>query len=126
MKVSDETKKNRLLAVLFLVISYATLYGPILYYVIEGLVIAGTASKIVLSLMAVSAIIVGVICFIQKKHFRSPLWLIILGIFFAVKNILPLIITVACATILDELLFTPLYKLFKERARTNREIDKRI
>lgn len=125
MKTSDETKKNRLLAVLFLILSYAMLYGPILYYIIEGLVIATTGAKVVLSLMAVCALIVGVVCFIQKKHLRSPLWLVILGIFFAVDSILPLVVMVAVGVILDEFILTPLYNLFKNKARINHEIDKR-
>ena len=126
MKTSDETKKNRYLSVLFLVLSLVTLYGPLVYYIITGLVVAHTASKVILSLFAVAAIIVAIICFIQKHKLRSPLWLLILGIFFAVEHVLPLIIIVAVATIMDEFIFTPLHKLYKQRAQTNHEIDRRI
>lgn len=126
MKVSDETKKNRLLSIFFLVLSISITYGPLLYYVITGLVVAHTASKVVLTLFAVAALIIGIICFIQKHRLRSPLWLLIIGIFFAVEKILPLIIFVAVGTVLDEFILTPLHKMYKRKAQTNKEIDKRL
>ena len=126
MKQSEETKKYALLSALFLVLSISITYGPILYYIITGLVIAETAQKVVLTLFATSALIAGVICFIQKHRFRSPLWLLILGIYFAIDHILPLIIMVAIGTILDETILTPLHKLYKSKKQINSEIDKRV
>lgn len=125
-KPSDETKKNRTLSIFFLVMSYVILYGPLSYYIISGLVVAGTASRVTLTLLAVSALIICVISFVQKYRLRSPLWLVIIGIFFAVENILPLIIMMAAGTVLDELLLTPLHKYYKKKAQINSEIDKRI
>lgn len=125
MKQSDETKKCKYLSLLFLVLSYIVLYGPLTYYLITGIIIAHTATKVVLTLLAATALILMIICFIQKHRLRSPLWLMIIGIFFAVENILPLVIMVAAGTIIDEFCLTPLHKLYKNKATINKEIDKR-
>ena len=62
---------------------------------------------------------------ILKYHIRSTVWILLIGIYIALKDITTLLIIISVCTVLDEFLVTPLYKHYKERYKINKEIDKR-
>lgn len=62
---------------------------------------------------------------ILKYHIRSTVWILLIGIYIALKDITTLLIIIAVCTILDEFLVTPLYKHYRDRYKINKEIDKR-
>ena len=61
----------------------------------------------------------------MKLHLRSAIWLLVLGVYICLQNIQTLLIMVAVCTILDEIVFTPLHKKYKNLYIINKEIDKR-
>lgn len=122
---SEITKKYQRLYTLMVVLEIIVLLGPVLYYVATGFIIASAAAQFTLSAMAICAIFLTIVSLLFKFKLSSPIWILILGIYIAIQNILPLIICLAVGTILDEFLLHPLKKRFRNQARINREIDKR-
>lgn len=123
---SDITKKYTILYRLFFSLSIMALIVPILVYSIIGFVDGTVKEKLTLGITLVVAIMLTIINLIFKFHIRSVIWIIVLGIYFCIDNIMPLLLTVAISTILDEFILTPLYKNYRAKAKINREIDKRI
>ena len=124
--MSKETRKYKTLSILFLALSILVLVAPLAYYSIVGFIEGETTEKFTLGMTFVIAAILFVINILFKFHIRSTIWILVLGIYFCLDNILPLIFMVAVGNILDEFLFTPLHKHYKSKASINKEIDKRI
>lgn len=119
------TKKCRLLTALFWSLGFGVSVLPFLVYAVIGFVDAGTADKMVLTLGAVVAAVIGLTNFFFKKHLRSPLWILLLVLYIVLDEITPLLICAAVGCVLDELLFTPLCAHFRSKTLINSEIDKR-
>lgn len=124
--MSKETRKYKTLSILFLALSILVLVAPLAYYSVVGFIEGETTEKFTLGMTFVIAAILFVINILFKFHIRSTIWILVLGIYFCLDNILPLIFMVAVGNILDEFLFTPLHKHYKSKASINKEIDKRI
>ena len=122
---SDITKKYQRLAILFQALSIIVLVAPLAYYTILGFINGETTEKLTLGITFVIAAILFIVNVLFKYHIRSTIWILVLGIYFCIDDILPLLFMVAIGTILDEFLLTPLYKSYKNKCTINREIDKR-
>lgn len=125
MAKSDITKKYQRLAILFQALSIIVLVAPLAYYTILGFINGETTEKLTLGITFVIAAILFIVNVLFKYHIRSTIWILVLGIYFCIDDILPLLFMVAIGTILDEFLLTPLYKSYKNKCTINREIDKR-
>lgn len=124
--MSDITKKYRCLYITFYLLSILILLAPLVYYFVLAVIEAEVVQKVSLGIMFTMAVILTGINIVFKKHYRSAIWIMLLAIFICVKEILPLIVMLAIATILDEFILTPLYKKFKNLCTINKEIDKRM
>ena len=124
--MSQVTKKYKILSRIFFWLSVAVTIGPLGFYVSKAFIEGSTVEKLSLGCFATVAMILVIINTIFKMHLRSTIWLLVLGIYIAIDFIMPLLIMVAVGTILDEFLFGPLHKHFKNKATINAEIDKRI
>ena len=100
--------------------------GPVIAFTIMGLIEGEGKEKLVLTLTMVAAISISGIAALKKIHLRSSTYILMIGLWIALDRLLPFILTIAICTILDELLFSPLYKRFKEDYHTNKQIDKRF
>lgn len=124
--VSDITKKYRTISIVLFWLSIIVTIAPVIVYAVLGFVNGTIQEKLGLGITLIVAIILVLINVIFKYHIRSVLWIAVLGIYFCIDNIMPLLLIVAIGTILDEFLLTPLHKHYKAKAKINREIDKRI
>lgn len=124
--MSKVTRKYRALSILFLSLSILVLVAPLAYFSIQGFIQGETTEKFTLGITFAIACILFVINILFKFHIRSTIWIIVIGVYFCLDNILPLILVMAVGNILDEFVFTPLHKRFKNKAIINKEIDKRI
>lgn len=122
---SKLTKKYAKISVILGIIQVVLLVGPILYYTIKGFTCADEKGRSGLTASTVVSIILLLVNIILKYNLRSPLWFMLLGIYAALKNVLPLLIWLSVGTILDELLLSPLHKRYAAKKTINREIDKR-
>lgn len=123
---SNITKKYTMLYRLFLSLSIILLVAPILVYAIIGFIEGDAKEKFTLGVTFVVATILVLINVIFKFHVRSVMWIIVLGIYFCIENMIPLLLIIAISTIIDEFVLTPLYKKYRAKAKINREIDKRM
>lgn len=126
MNKSNSTKKNASLSYLFLWLSILVTIIPILVYCVIGFINGEVHQKLTLGISITVALLLVGVNVIFKYHLRSILWILVLGIYICIQNIMPLLLIVAIGTIVDEFIFTPLHKKYKERYTINYEIDKRI
>lgn len=125
--MSQRTKKFKILYITFSVLSFLLTLGPVLFYIIKGYIDADlTKQKVALTGIILCAIILTAINVLIKHHIRSTIWLLMLGIYYCVDSIMPLLLMIAIGTILDEFIVSPLKKSFKNKKIINSEIDKRI
>lgn len=125
--MSNITKKYRTLSVIFGILSFLLTLGPIFYYIITGFIEADlTREKVSLTCLVICALILSIVNVIMKYNIRSTIWLIVIGIYVCIDNIMPLLLMIAGGTILDEFIVSPLHKLFKTKYTINKEIDKRL
>lgn len=102
---------------------------PLLVYIgialsTEGVIVV---EKVTLVGSVMIALLLTTINFISKRNLRSPIWIILLGLYFAMGEFLmPLIITLAVASTLDDLLFRPLINYYKTKLIASKAIDERI
>ena len=125
MKKSDITKRYHRLSILFRILSFIVLVVPVVVYAVMGFINGEITEKLTLGITLIIAIILVALNILFKYHMRSTIWIVVLGIYFCIQDIMPLLLCVAIGTILDEFIFTPLYKSYGNKATINKEIDRR-
>ena len=121
------TKKFKRKYMAATILSFLLNVCPLLVFTIIAF-ISGTAivHKVTLSMTLLIVLIFTAVTFINKTVFRSKLWILLIGLWLCLDNILtPLIVFAACQVI-DELIVTPLKNYYKNRYRINKEIDTRL
>lgn len=121
------TKKLKAKYVTAALISLLLNVGPLLVFTIIAF-ISGTAivHKVTLSMTLLLVLIFSIITLVNKTVFRSKLWILLIGLWLCLDNILtPLIVFAACQVV-DELVVTSIKKYYKDRYKINKEIDKRL
>ena len=119
------TNKYKNIYKTFKILSWAVTILPLVVYFVIAFSKAEIVHKLAIGSMLTIVLILTVINVIGKLQLRSPLFLLLIGIYIGLGQILtPLVIT-SCGVVLDEFIFTPLYKKYKQLYIINREIDKR-
>ena len=107
-------------------LSFLCTVGPLLTFIVMGLIQGEGKEKLCLSLTAIASIIIALFGVFKKIHLKSVTYILIIGLWIALDNLLPFVLTLAICTMLDEMIFTPLYKRFNEDYHTHKQIDKRL
>lgn len=115
--------KNKLNFVRLL--SFIITVFPIILYAILGFYNGSIGEKVSLGICILLAIMFVIINVMFKYHIRSTLWIMLIGIYICIDNIIPLLITMAASTIIDEFVLVPLIKKYKDKYVINKEIDLR-
>ena len=124
--VSNTTKHYKRLAAFFTFLSLLLLVGPLSFYVIAGFAASAVViEKVVLTCIIFIAVILTLICSINKWVFRSKIFLFILGLYLVIDKFILMIIIFAASQVIDELIVAPLARRFRNKASINAEIDKR-
>ena len=119
------TNKYKNICRTFKLLSWAVTIPPLVVYFVIAFSKAEIVHKLAIGSMLTIVLILTVINVIGKLQLRSPLFLLLIGIYVGLGQILtPLVIT-SCGVVLDEFIFTPLYKKYRQLYVINREIDKR-
>lgn len=126
MNMSQKTRKCWHLKNLFWFLSFICSFGILLYAIVYGFATGSTASRYSLTLASIVCILMTLISILLKYHWRCPLVLMAIALYFIIDKIGAFLICLAIGIILDELLFTPLYKHYKAKTLINKEIDARI
>lgn len=128
MAASAFTKRCRRLKWLFMGLDALFLSLPLLVYVIIGLTDGEivTSKKVALVSTILIALILTALNIIGQKRLRCPIWIVILGLFIAIRDyLMPLIIILAITSVLDDLVFTPLIEYYRTKTIASRTIDQR-
>ena len=121
------TSKYRKLAWLFTILSFLLNVCPLAVYSIKAMVESDLVrEKVALSMTVFIVLILTIVCFVNKIALRSRLWIILIGVYFCLGEILTPLIIIACCQVLDELVVHPLKKHYKNKLTINKEIDKRL
>lgn len=123
--MTTATKKYKNLYHLFAILSAICLVGPLLVFFIIGFVGAEVVGKVVLSMTALGSIILAIVSILFKYHLRSPMFVLLIGLWAVLEHLLPPMIIISITVILDEFIFSPLKKKYKNLYTINKEIDKR-
>ena len=128
MRESKYTKKARFWLWFYRILDAICLVTPLLIYVIIALCGgAVVAAKVAVVSTVMIAIILTVFNIIAQKKLRCPIWIMLIGLFVAIKEyLLPLIIILAITSILDDLVFTPLIGYYKTKLISNKAMDERL
>lgn len=124
--MSETTKSLKRKTLIFHFLSWFLTFAPILIWLCIALAKSNDVTKTALSLSLVVAMLLSLVNLLLKYSIRSTIWILLIGIYIALKDITPLLILIAVCTILDEFIVHPLYKHYKERYHVNKEIDKRV
>ena len=128
MKMSSFTKKCLLKLWVCRILDWICLGAPILVYVIIALANGdiGITPKLALTSTLIIAIILTIVNTVAQKNLKCPIWIVIIGLYVAISNyLLPLIIILAVASILDDIVFTPLIHYYYTKTVASRTIDQR-
>jgi len=125
---SKYTKEARFKLWFFRILDWICLGLPIIIYVIIALAGDGlVAQKVAVVATTMVAIILTVFNIISQKKLRCPIWIILIGLFIAIKRyLLPLIIILAITSVLDDLVFTPLISYYRTKLIANKAMDERL
>ena len=122
---SNTTKKYRIRMWACKISSWVITFLPLLIFSIWGFVEGTPHRKLALGGLIVVAAILVAINVIMKLSLRCIPWVILIGIYIALKEITLLLIIMAITTVVDEVVLTPLAKRYREKLVINKEIDKR-
>ena len=109
---STWTKKFRRTKRLLWLVSLLLNILPLGVYFIRAFVIGAPHQKVTLGMIVIAALVFTIINISRKIAYRSSLWLLLLGVYFVIDNIVPLILLMAFCTIADEFIITPLYRKY--------------
>lgn len=106
-------------------LSWVITFVPVIVYAIMGFAQGTPHRKLALGGLIVLAAILVVINILMKLSLRCIPWILLLGIYIALKEVTVLLVIMALTTMADELVLTPMSKRYREKLVINKEIDKR-
>ena len=119
------TKKYKIKLNICRLLSFTLTVLPVIIYTIMGFMDGTIGEKVSLGICVILALIFVLINIMFKYHIRSTLWVLLIGIYVCIDNIIPLLIIMAATTIIDEFVLVPLIKKYKNKYIINKEIDLR-
>lgn len=125
MKLSNETKKYKRLSKLFGLLSLLCTVFPVAYFTVQAFIQGEVQEKVTLGCTLIVCLILVALNTIKKENLRSPVYIMILGIYVCLDNLLSLFLIMAITTMAEEFIFSPLHNSFKNKAVINKEIDRR-
>ena len=124
--MSQTTKALKVKKNVFHLLSWILTFAPILIWLCIAIAKSSEVTKTALAVSVTVAALLSFVNLLLKYQIRSIVWILLLGIYVALRNITPLLILIAVCTLLDEFLVHPLYVHYKDKYKINKEIDSRI
>lgn len=129
MAASKFTKKCRRSLWFFRILDWICLTLPLIVYMIIALASDGglVYQKVAVVATAMIAIMLTAFNVIAQKNLRCPIWIILIGLYVAIRDyLMPLIIILAVTSVLDDLVFTPLISYYRTKLIANKAMDERL
>ncbi len=126
---SKFTRECRFKLWFFRILDWICLFMPLIIYI--GIALSSgeaiVAQKVAVVSTTMVALILSIFNVLSQKRLRCPIWIILIGLFVAVRDyLMPLIIILAITSVLDDLVFTPLISYYKTKLVANKAIDERV
>ena len=100
---------------------------PLAVYTIQALLQGQLVyQKVALTMTVFIVLIMTVISIVNKITLRSRLWIILIGLYLCLGEILTPLIIIAVCQIADEIIVHPLKGHYKNKLTISKEIDKRL
>lgn len=114
MNKKNSFKKKRNITAL---ISFILMFGPIIGFVIAALA-SGTlvTHKVTLCATVFVVLIMTALSAMRKVALRSRVWVILIGLYLALGEILPAIVVIGSCQLVDEIIVSPLHDHYKRLA----------
>ena len=119
----EKTKKLKATRNVLGLISFLLCYMPLLVALGIGFSYTSDAGRVSLTISCAVALLLTIINTLMKYSIRSTMWVLLLGIYLALDNVMPYLIAIAICTIVDEFIISPLYRSTKNKYTINKEID---
>ena len=129
MACSEFTKCCRRKLWFFRILDWVCLSLPLLVYLTMALADDGikVGYKVAVVGTLVIAVILTIFNIIAQKRLRCPIWIILIGLFVAIRDhLLPLIIILSVVSVLDDLVFTPIIHYYYTKTVASKAIDQRL
>lgn len=131
MKDSRQTKSCKTKKIIFGLLHFLLLFGPLLFFFPYGFIIGTTVTKVSMGLsVMVSVILAAISLLVDAKHragfSKSIMWILIVAVLIALSQVKTFIFIMAGTSLLDELIVCPLHNHYRTALISNREIDKRL
>ena len=129
MACSEFTKCCRRKLWFFRILDWVCLSLPLLVYL--SMALADDGIKVGYKVAVVGTLVIAVILtifnIIAQKRLRCPIWIILIGLFVAIRDhLLPLIIILSVVSVLDDLVFTPIIHYYYTKTVASKAIDQRL
>ena len=129
MACSEFTKCCRRRLWFFRILDWVCLSLPLLVYL--SMALADDGIKVGYKVAVVGTLVIAVILtifnIIAQKRLRCPIWIILIGLFVAIRDhLLPLIIILSVVSVLDDLVFTPIIHYYYTKTVASKAIDQRL
>ena len=129
MAASAFTKSCRKKLWFFRILDWVCLSLPLIIYLVIALENDGikVSQKVAVVGTLIVAIILTILNVIGQKRLRCPIWIILIGLFIAIRDqLLPLVIILAIVSVLDDLVFTPIISYYHTKTIASKTIDQRL
>lgn len=129
MSASNFTKKCRRKLWFYRIIDWVCLAAPLIVYIIIALVNGDIAVRYKVAVVSTTmvAIILTVFNVLSQKKLRCPIWILLIGLYVAIRDyLMPLIIILAVTSILDDLVLSPLINYYHTKLIANKAMDERL
>ena len=129
MACSEFTKCCRRRLWFFRILDWVCLSLPLLVYL--SMALADDGIKVGYKVAVVGTLVIAVMLtifnIISQKRLRCPIWIILIGLFVAIRDhLLPLIIILSIVSVLDDLVFTPIIHYYYTKTVASKAIDQRL
>lgn len=120
------TRKYKARYIIFSLLSLASTIIPVIFFTVKSYIDSDSVHvKVIFSMTILVTLLLTAIGIANKCIYRSKLWILLIGLYICLKNIMQPLIWIATCQVLDELCFNPLKQHYKNLFIINREIDKR-
>lgn len=123
--MTDRTRSCRQKRNLLIIMDWLLTLAPLIIFGILGFTKAEPREKACLGVMVMVAMFFGVINVLMKCNYRFFVWLLLLGVYICMDDMLPVIITLVICTFFDEMIIMPMKKHYSTKYLINKEIDSR-
>ena len=122
----SRTRRFCILSWLFSILSFTAYLGPTIYFIASAYASSAlVVEKITLSCTIIAVVILSLISIVNKTVLRSKIWIILIGLYFILDTLILPVFLIGAGQILDELIFAPVKKHYKNLYLVNKEIDRR-